>query len=103
MTDTESGTLDSLHAVLLCYCTNLTIGDVRDACRLGQWPLPGKERTGKLCTGCLGDLNHLLRRFAAEARDSAAAHDRAPASAPTTASRSSGVMPTEHGSDTPRS
>ena len=50
-------------SVLLCYCTNLTVADVRDACRAGRWPLPGKERTGKLCTGCLGDLAVLVRRF----------------------------------------
>jgi len=95
-----AGLPDSL---LLCYCTNLTVGELRAACIRGGWPPAGKERTGKLCTGCLGDLNHLLRRFAAEARPSAAAHDRAAASASTTASRSSDVMPTEHGSDTPRS
>lgn len=52
--------------MLLCYCTNLTIGELRQACLAGRWPLPDKERTGKLCTGCLGDLLYCLRRFDAE-------------------------------------
>jgi hypothetical protein len=52
-------------SILLCYCTNLTIDEVREACRTHRWPLAGKERTGKLCTGCLGDLNYLLRRLGA--------------------------------------
>ena len=47
--------------VLLCYCTMVTLGDLRAACRAGQWPLPGKENTGKLCTGCVGDLLYCLR------------------------------------------
>ena len=49
--------------LLLCYCTSLTIGELRAACAAGRWPLPGKEQTGKLCTGCMGDLLHCLRRF----------------------------------------
>lgn len=53
----------SLDAVLLCYCTGLTIGQLRTACAAGQWPLADKERTGKLCTGCVGDLLHCLRTF----------------------------------------
>jgi hypothetical protein len=53
-----------LDAALLCYCTMLTVGDLRRAVQRGAWPLPGKERTGRLCTGCLGDLLHCLRRFA---------------------------------------
>ena len=53
--------------LLLCYCTDLTIGQLREACRAGAWPLPGKERTGKLCTGCLGDLLLCLDRFSAAA------------------------------------
>jgi hypothetical protein len=48
---------------LLCYCTSVTIGELRAACKEGRWPLPGKERTGKLCTGCLGDLLFCLRAF----------------------------------------
>ena len=52
-----------LDEVLLCYCTDLTIGELRRACARGEWPLPAKERTGRLCTGCLGDLLHLLRAF----------------------------------------
>jgi hypothetical protein len=47
---------------LLCYCTTLTVDDFLEACRAGRWPLPGQERAGKLCTGCLGDLLYLLRR-----------------------------------------
>lgn len=62
--DPASGLADGL---LLCYCTGVTVGDLREACRAGRWPLPGKERTGKLCTGCLGDLLHCLRRFGADA------------------------------------
>jgi len=53
--------------MLLCYCTNLTVGELREACRDGRWPLASKERTGKLCTGCLGDLLYCLRRFSADA------------------------------------
>ena len=53
--------------LLLCYCTSLTIGELRAACAAGRWPLPGKEQTGKLCTGCMGDLLHCLRRFGAPA------------------------------------
>jgi hypothetical protein len=52
--------------MLLCYCTNLTVGELRRACLDSRWPLPDKERTGKLCTGCLGDLLYCLRRFSAE-------------------------------------
>jgi len=49
--------------ILLCYCTALTIGELRRACESGTWPLPGKEQTGKLCTGCMGDLLYCQRRF----------------------------------------
>jgi hypothetical protein len=52
--------------LLLCYCTNLTVGELRRACRDGAWPLADKERTGKLCTGCVGDLLYCLRRFGAQ-------------------------------------
>jgi len=52
--------------LLLCYCTNLTVGELRRACRDGTWPLADKERTGKLCTGCVGDLLYCLRRFGAQ-------------------------------------
>ena len=55
-----SGKLDGL---LLCYCTGLTIGELRQACGQGRWPVPGKVDSGKLCTGCLGDLLHCLRLF----------------------------------------
>jgi hypothetical protein len=56
---------DELDGLLLCYCTGLTISDLRLACEQGRWPAPGKEQSGKLCTGCLGDLLHCLRRFGA--------------------------------------
>lgn len=49
--------------LLLCYCTHVTIGEIREACRRGAWPPPGKEHTGKLCTGCQGDLLVCLRAF----------------------------------------
>ena len=54
-------------SLLLCSCTMLTVGDLRAACRDGRRPLPDTERTGKLCTGCLGDLLYLLREFEREA------------------------------------
>jgi hypothetical protein len=47
---------EPVDSMLLCYCTNLTIGELRAACLAGTWPLADMERTGKLCTGCLGDL-----------------------------------------------
>lgn len=54
--------LDSaLDRELLCYCTMLTFGQLRAAAVAGQWPPVGKERTGKLCTGCQGDLLYCLR------------------------------------------
>lgn len=49
--------------ILFCYCTGLTMGELRQARKVGQWPPPGKENTGKLCTGCLGDLQYCLRRL----------------------------------------
>ena len=54
----------SLDGALLCYCTNVTIGELREACGTGRWPLSGKEETGKLCTGCAGDLRLCLGWFA---------------------------------------
>jgi hypothetical protein len=60
MTDAVPASLDD---TLLCYCTGLTIGQLRAACAAGRWPLADKERTGKLCTGCVGDLLHCLRAF----------------------------------------
>jgi hypothetical protein len=57
-----------LDEVLLCYCTDVTFGELRAACRSGRWPLPGKEETGRLCTGCAGDLLYCMRWFAAEVR-----------------------------------
>ena len=55
-----------LDGALLCYCTNVTIGELRQACRNGLWPLPGKEDTGWLCQGCAADLLVCLRWFGAE-------------------------------------
>lgn len=55
--------LDVADDALLCYCTNLTVRQLREACAAGRWPLPGKERSGRLCTGCMGDLLHCLRRL----------------------------------------
>jgi hypothetical protein len=51
--------------LLLCYCTDLTIGELRRAVQEGRWPLAGKELTGRLCTGCMGDLLYCLDRFRA--------------------------------------
>ena len=51
----------SLDAEILCYCTDLTFGALRSACERGAWPPAGKERTGRLCTGCQGDLLYCLR------------------------------------------
>lgn len=62
---TDGGLPASLDAVLLCYCTNLTVGELRQACQAGRWPLPDKERSGKLCTGCMGDLLYCLRQLEA--------------------------------------
>jgi hypothetical protein len=53
--------------MLLCYCTMLTIGELRVACEAGRWPPPEKENTGTLCTGCVGDLLFCLRRFGPDA------------------------------------
>jgi hypothetical protein len=47
---------DCPDSLLICYCTMLTLGELRAALRDGRWPPAGKERTGKLCTGCQGDL-----------------------------------------------
>jgi hypothetical protein len=56
-----------LDPELLCYCTGLTFGELRAACAAGTWPIAGKEQTGKLCTGCQGDLLYCLRRLGARA------------------------------------
>jgi hypothetical protein len=60
-------TREPVDSMLLCYCTNLTVGELRAACLAGKWPPAEKERTGKLCTGCVGDLLYCLRRFGAAA------------------------------------
>ena len=64
---TSAATGDPRDELLLCYCTMLTIGELRAACQSGRWPLPGKENTGKLCTACVGDLLYCLRRFGVDA------------------------------------
>ena len=51
----------ALDTEMLSYCTTLTFGELRAACAAGAWPPPNKERTGKLCTGCQGDLQYCLR------------------------------------------
>ena len=59
----ESRPDDRADSLLLCYCTGLTMGELRESCRLVRWPPASKERTGKLCTGCMGDLLYCLRLF----------------------------------------
>jgi hypothetical protein len=63
---TREASAEPADELLLCYCTNLTVGELRRACRDGTWPLADKEQTGKLCTGCVGDLLYCLRRFGAQ-------------------------------------
>jgi hypothetical protein len=58
----------ALDSTLLCYCTNVTIAELREACRAGRWPIRGKELTGRLCTGCAGDLQYLLECFQVQTR-----------------------------------
>jgi hypothetical protein len=60
-------TREPVDSMLLCYCTNLTVGELREACLAGTWPLAEKERTRKLRTGCVGDLLYCRRRFGAAA------------------------------------
>lgn len=58
-----------LDPELLCYCTNLTIGEFRKALNENTWPLEGKENTGLLCTGCFADFlfcKERLRKNGAE-------------------------------------
>ena len=31
--------------LLLCYCTGLTVGELRRACAQGRWPLADKDAT----------------------------------------------------------
>jgi hypothetical protein len=64
---TPAGLDPALDGELLCYCTRLTFGELRAACAAGAWPPPSKERTGRLCTGCQGDLQHCLRLLGARA------------------------------------
>jgi hypothetical protein len=56
-------------AVVLCYCTMLTVGELRRACAAGRLPLPGKENTGKLCTGCLEDFLYCQAQFETQSRE----------------------------------
>ena len=58
----------ALDGELLCYCTRLTFAELRTACAAGAWPPAGKERTGKLCTGCQGDLLVCLRALGVRGR-----------------------------------
>lgn len=60
---TSRGDVELPDDILFCYCTSLTMGELRQARETGQWPPPGRENTGKLCTGCLGDLQYWLRRL----------------------------------------
>ena len=60
-----SGLDPALDAEILCYCTMLTFGQLRAAWLAGAWPPAAKERTGKLCTGCQGDLQYCLRLLGA--------------------------------------
>ena len=60
---TSRGSAELSDEILLCYCTSLTMRELRQARETGQWPPVGKENTGKLCTGCLGDLQYCLRRL----------------------------------------
>ena len=53
----------ALDGEMLCYCTTLTFGELRVACAVGAWPPAGKERTGRLCTGCQGDVLHCLQQL----------------------------------------
>ena len=64
---TSAAVVEPRDELLLCYCTMLTIGELRAACQSGRWPPPGKENTGKLCTACVGDLLYCLRRFGVDA------------------------------------
>lgn len=64
---TEPSIPAALDRELLCYCTFLTFGELRVACRTGRWPLPDKEEAGKLCTACMGDLLYCVRAFGAGA------------------------------------
>jgi hypothetical protein len=47
----------------------LTVAELRHACTTDRWPLPGKENTGKLCTGCLGDVLYCQERFETRVHD----------------------------------
>jgi hypothetical protein len=60
---TDAPVPDALDPELLCYCTRLTFGELRAACRAGRWPLADKDDAGKLCTGCMGDLLYCVRAF----------------------------------------
>lgn len=55
----------NLDSHILCYCTDLTIGEFRKALHEGTWPISGKENTGKLCTGCFGDFLYCQERLKA--------------------------------------
>lgn len=65
MTGHEADPLACPDSLLVCYCTMLTLGELREGLGGGRWPPADKERTGKLCTGCQGDLMYLMRRLRA--------------------------------------
>jgi len=54
--------------MLLCYCTNLTVGELRAACLAAKWPPAEKERTGKLCTGVSATFSTVCGGFGAAPR-----------------------------------
>lgn len=47
---------EALENEIFCYCNNLTMGELMRALRESRWPPPGRENTGRLCTGCMPDL-----------------------------------------------
>lgn len=47
---------------MICYCTGLVMREVADAKARREWPITGHAKAGKLCTGCLGDLQWLMRQ-----------------------------------------
>lgn len=54
---------EKMDKELLCYCTNLTIGEFRKSLCENTWPLPEKENTGLLCTGCFADFLYCKERL----------------------------------------
>ena len=48
---------------MLCYCLNLTYGDVMNMWRGGKFGRSSSTRVGSYCTSCRGDLEWLLRKL----------------------------------------